>query len=114
MKKGRFFWGREKEESFNNIKEKLSTAPVLALPSFDKLFEVECDASIIGIGAVLFQEGRPMEFFSKKLNEARRKWTTYELEFYDVIRSLKHWEHYLIQQEFVLYSDHHALKFINT
>lgn len=87
---------------------------MLALPSFDKLFEVECDASIVGIGVVLFQEGRPVEFFNEKLNEARRKWTTYELEFYVVIRSLKHWEHYLIQREFVLYSDHHALKFLNT
>ncbi|XP_041004080.1 uncharacterized protein LOC121249434 [Juglans microcarpa x Juglans regia] len=91
-----------------------TTAPVLALPYFDKLFEVECDASIVGIGAVLVQEGRPVEFFSEKLNEARCKWTTYKLEFYSVIRALKHWEHYLIQREFILYSNHHALKFINT
>ncbi|XP_040994264.1 uncharacterized protein LOC121240799 [Juglans microcarpa x Juglans regia] len=113
MKKGQLHWGEDQDVSFAAIKEKLSTAPVLALPSFEKLFEVECDASTIGIGAVLSQEGRPVEFFSEKLNEARRKWTVYELEFYAIIRALKHWEHYLIQREFVLYSDHHALKFVN-
>uniref|UniRef100_A0A5B7BER3 RNA-directed DNA polymerase n=1 Tax=Davidia involucrata TaxID=16924 RepID=A0A5B7BER3_DAVIN len=114
MKKGKFRWEDDQEASFALIKEKLSTAPVLALPSFEKLFQVDCDASITGIGAVLSQEGRPVEFFSEKLNEARQKWTTYELELHAVVRALKHWEHYLIHQEFVIYSDHEALKFINT
>ena len=96
------------------IKEKLSTAPVLALSSFEKLFQVECDTSIVGVGAVLSQEGRSVAFYSEKLSEARKKWSTYELEFYAVFRALKHWEHYLIQREFVLFTDHQALKFINS
>lgn len=87
---------------------------MLALPSFEKMFEVECDASVLGIGAVLSQEGRPVEFFSEKVAEPRQKWTTYELAFYAAIRALKHWEYYLIQREFMLFTDHQALKYINS
>jgi hypothetical protein len=114
MKKGKFHWGTEAEHSFALIKEKLSSAPVLALPDFDKLFEVNCDASIVGIGAVLSQEGRPIAFYSEKLSEACQKWSTYKLELYAVFRALKVWEHYLVQREFILFSDHQALKFLNS
>jgi hypothetical protein len=106
MKKGKFHWGEEVERCFELIKEKLCTAPVLAIPDFDKLFEVERDASIVGIGAVLTQEGKPIEFFSEKLGETRQKWSTYEQELYAILRALKVWEYYLIQREFILYTDH--------
>ena len=107
-------WGKEAEQSFALIKEKLSTAPVLALLNFKKVFQVECDASVVGIGPVLSQDNRPVAFFSEKVYEAQSKWSAYELEFFDVVRTLKHWEHYLIQMEFVLYTDHQALKHINS
>ncbi|CAL8119850.1 unnamed protein product [Prunus armeniaca] len=114
LKKGRFSWGEEQERSFAEIKEKLCTAPVLALPNFEKVFEVECDASGVGVGAVLSQDKRPIAFFSEKLSDARQKWSTYDQEFYAVVRALKQWEHYLIQKEFFLFTDHQALKYINS
>ncbi|XP_071713605.1 uncharacterized protein [Rutidosis leptorrhynchoides] len=92
LKNGCFQWNDAAGQSFSLIKAKLTTAPVLILPSFDKPFELETDGSIVGIGAVLSQAKRPIAFFSKKLSDARRKWTTYELEFYSIVRSIKHWE----------------------
>ena len=74
---------------------------------------MKCDASVVGIGAVLLQDNRPIAFFSEKVGEARSEWSVYELEFFAVVRTLKDWEHYLIQREFVLYTDHQALKHIN-
>lgn len=114
LKLGKFQWGPAQDESFSAIKARLSSVPILALPNFDKVFVVETDASMLGIGAVLTQDGRPVEYFSEKLNDARQKWSTYEQDFYAIVRALKHWEYYLIQNEFILHSDHHSLQFLNS
>ena len=105
-----FKWGEEQEKAFKVIKEKLTHAPLLALPNFAKTFEVECDASGLGIGAVLMQEGRPIAYFSKKLSGAALKYPTYDKELYALVRALETWQHYLWPKEFVIHTDHESLK----
>jgi hypothetical protein len=104
-----FKWTEEAERSFNTLKEKRTKQLILVLPNFEKIFQVRCDASGVAIGAVLSQDNRPVAYFSEKLNETKRKYSTYDKEFHAIIQALKKWRHYLVPQEFVLYSDNQAL-----
>ena len=92
------------------IKEKLTNAPLLALPDFANAFEIECDASGIGIGAVLMQEGLPIALFSEKINRAALNYPTYDKEMYALVRALETWQHYLWPKEFVIHTDHESFK----
>ncbi|KAL6327536.1 hypothetical protein AAG906_021627 [Vitis piasezkii] len=105
-----FKWGSEQDRAFIEIKERLCGAPLLALPDFSKTFEIECDASGIGIGAVLMQEKRPIAYFSEKLNGATLNYPTYDKELYALVRALETWQHYLWPKEFVIHTDHESLK----
>ena len=112
-KKGVFEWTIEAQAAFEQIKGLMCKVPILRLPDFTKPFKVECDASGKGIGVMLIQEGRPVAYFSEKLNGSRLNYSTYDREFYAIIRAIETWSYYLKVQPFILHSDHESLKHIN-
>lgn len=109
-----FIWGLEQEEAFNALKEALSSAPLLQLPNFDKTFEIECDANRVVIGSVLMQDGKPLAYFSEKLKGPCLKYSNYDRELYALVRATATWRHYLWHREFVVKTDHDALKHLRS
>ena len=102
LKSKEFWWTKEAEKSFQLFKAKFVEAPVQALPNFLKTFQVEYDASNEGIDVVLMQEWRPIAYFSEKLSDAKKMYSTYDNEFYAIVQALRHWEEYLVGVELVL------------
>jgi hypothetical protein len=107
-----FQWGPAQQQAFDALKSKLTQAPLLQLPDFEKIFELECDASGIGIGGVLIQGGKPIAFCSEKLHGPSLNYSTYDKELYALVRVLQTWQHYLWAKEFVIHSDHESLKYL--
>jgi hypothetical protein len=107
-----FYWCAAQEHSFNTLIDRLTHAPLLQLPDFGKTFELECDASGIGIGGVLLKEGKPIAYFSENLSGPLLNYSTYDKQLYALVRVLETWQHYLSPKEFVIHSDHESLKHI--
>jgi hypothetical protein len=111
LKKNNFAWTHTTEIAFEHLKQAIVEAPVLALPDFSKEFVVECDASRVGIGAVLRQE-RPIAFFSQALQEKQLLLSTYEKEILALVMAVQKWRPYLLGRRFVVRSDQHSLKYL--
>jgi hypothetical protein len=109
-----FSWGTRQENAFNMLKDMLTHAPLLQLPDFSKTFELESDASGIGLGGVLLQQRKPFTYFSEKLSGPILNYSTYDKELYALVRCLETWQHYLWSKEFVIYSDHESMKHIRS
>jgi hypothetical protein len=109
-----FSWGTTQENAFTMLKDKLTHAPLLQLPDFNKTFELECDASGIDLGGVLLQDGKPVAYFSEKLSGPVLNYSTYDKELYTIVHILEIWQHYLWPKEFVIHSDHESLKHIRS
>ena len=90
IKQGEFKWSKVATRAFGEVKKKMNKAPVMRLPNFIKLFEVECDAFGLGISGILSQEHHPIAYFSEKLNDAKLRYSTYDKEFYAVVQALRH------------------------
>lgn len=112
MKRGDFQWTYKVNEAFVKIKILFPVALCLALPDFNKLFEVKCDASKSSIGVVLSHYKRPISFLSVKLLDAPSCYNTYDAELFIVMHALQFCCHYLLPKKFILFSDHEALKYL--
>jgi hypothetical protein len=112
LKKEAFVWSPEATAAFSTLKQVLTTAPVLQLPNFDKLFIVNYDASGTGFGAVLHQEAGPIAFYSRPVASQHAKLAAYERELIGLVKAVRHWRPYLWSRSFVVRTDHYALKFL--
>lgn len=111
MKKKAFGWNEQENQAFENLKKAMTSTLVLATPDFTKTFVIECDASGIGIGAVLMQERRPLAFESRKLNKRDQAKSTYEKEMLAILHAVRKWRQYLLGNRFQVKIDHNSLKY---
>ncbi|GMI94554.1 hypothetical protein HRI_003124700 [Hibiscus trionum] len=115
LKKGeKWAWTRECQDAFEELKAVVMSDPVLALPDIGKPMVVETDASDFAIGGVLMQEGHPVAFESRKLNEAETRYATQEKELLAAIYCLRAWRHYFLGSRFVVRVDNTAASHILT
>nr|KYP35801.1 Retrovirus-related Pol polyprotein from transposon 17.6 [Cajanus cajan] len=105
-----FVWDSKCENSFRDLKEKLTSAPVLVLPDLSKTFVVYCDASKMGLGEVLMHEGKVVSYASRQLKIHEKNYPTHDLKLEAVIFTLKIWRHYLYGSKFEVFSDHKSLR----
>ena len=102
----KFHWTEECEASFQELEKRLTTAPVLILPDIRKDFQVYCDASRLGLGGVLIQDGRVVSYASRQLKPHEKNYATNDLELAAVVHALKTWRHFLIGNHCEVYTDH--------
>ena len=109
-------WSTTEQQSFNKIKQALTTAPVLGLPDYTKPFILTTDASDLGIGAILSQkqEGkdRVISYFSRPLNKAEKNYSITEKEAMAMVKSIEHFRPYLFGRRFTVITDHQALVYL--
>ncbi|GKV36711.1 hypothetical protein SLEP1_g44811 [Rubroshorea leprosula] len=110
----KFEWTLECEESFLTLKEKLVTAPVLALPINGERFTIYSDASKKGLGCVLMQKDRVIAYASRQLKPYEENYPTHDLELATVVFALKIWRHYLYGESCKIFIDDKSLKYIFT
>nr|GEZ42316.1 putative reverse transcriptase domain-containing protein [Tanacetum cinerariifolium] len=100
------------EAAFPLLKQKLCSAPILALPERSKNFVVYCDASHKGLGVVLMQKEKVIAYASRQLKVYEKNYTTHDLELGAVVFALKMWRHYLYGTKCVMFTDHKSLQHI--
>ncbi|GJW35511.1 putative reverse transcriptase domain-containing protein [Tanacetum coccineum] len=112
QKKVKFEWGDKQEAAFQLLKQKLCSAPILALPEGSEDFIAYCDASKKGLGAVLMQREKVIAYASRQLKIHEKNYTTHDLELGAVVFALKIWRHYLYGTKCTVFTDHKSLQHI--
>jgi hypothetical protein len=107
-------WTSRYQQAFLALKYCLTNAPLLRSPNEKLPYEVVTDASAVGLGAVLLQEGQPICFESRKLNDAEKNYHTTESEMLAVVHALKTWRCYLEGATFTVVTDHVSNTFFQT
>ncbi|KAL8148600.1 hypothetical protein AgCh_005816 [Apium graveolens] len=110
----KFVWLEKCEESFQELKKRLVSAPVLALPDDKGNFVIYSDVSHKGLGCVLMQHGKVISYSSRQLKEYEVRYPTHDLELAAIVSALKMWRHYLYGEKCEIYTDHKSLKYIFT
>jgi hypothetical protein len=113
-KNARFLWTDECEQSFQELKRRLVTAPVLTLPSESCGFVIYSDASRKGLGCVLMQNSKVVAYASRQLKSYELNYPTHDLELAAVVFALKIWRHYLYGERCEIFTDHKSLKHLFT
>ncbi|KAM1863015.1 hypothetical protein ACFX14_003408 [Malus domestica] len=102
----KFEWTVECDVAFQELKEKLTTAPVLAVPNPEEPYVIFTDASSKGLGCVLMQHDRVIAYASRQLKTNEQNYPTQDLELAAVVFALKIWRCYLYGAQFQIYSNH--------
>ncbi|GKA72644.1 putative reverse transcriptase domain-containing protein [Tanacetum coccineum] len=109
QKNVKFDWVEKEETAFQLIKQKLCSAPILALSKGSENFIVYCDASHKRLGAVLMQNEKVIAYASRQLKIHEKNYTTHDLELGAVVFALKMWRHYLYGTKCTVFTDHKSL-----
>jgi hypothetical protein len=110
----KFEWSAKCEASFQELKKRLTIAPVLVMPDMEKSFSIYCDASGQGLWCVLMQDGHVVAYASRQLRKHEEHYPTHDLELATVVHALKILRHYLIGKRCKIYLDHKSSKYIFT
>jgi hypothetical protein len=107
-------WTGRCQDAFELLKQKLNEAPLLRTPNEKLPYEVVMDASDLGLGAVLLQEGNSVAFESRKLNSAELNYNVTEKEMLAVVHALRVWRCYLEGADFTVYTNHVSITYFQT
>nr|GFC21226.1 putative reverse transcriptase domain-containing protein [Tanacetum cinerariifolium] len=105
----KFEWADKQEAAFQLLKQKLCSAPILALPEGSEDFIVYCDASNKGLGAVLMQKEKVISYASRQLKIHEKNYTTHDLKLGVLVFAFKIWRHYLYGTKCTVFTDHKSL-----